>query len=108
CFFFSSRRRHTRFSRDWSSVCSSDLHQVSNLKHLVKHVLLYGLRNLKHRHDPPLWLLVYVLLFPASHALSLLFLCALGLVFAVQIGRASCRDGLLFSLVTELFGRYVR
>src|SRR5690606_40507948 len=26
CFFFSSRRRHTRFSRDWNSdVCSSDL-----------------------------------------------------------------------------------
>src|SRR5690606_40454889 len=26
CFLFSSRRRHTRFSRDWSSdVCSSDL-----------------------------------------------------------------------------------
>src|SRR5690606_15951761 len=26
CFCFSSRRRHTRFSRDWSSdVCSSDL-----------------------------------------------------------------------------------
>src|SRR5690606_40154809 len=25
CFFFSGRRRHTRFSRDWSSdVCSSD------------------------------------------------------------------------------------
>src|SRR5690606_20766192 len=28
-FFFSSRRRHTRFSRDWSSdVCSSDLQSV--------------------------------------------------------------------------------
>src|SRR5207302_3752629 len=28
-FFFSSRRRHTRFSRDWSSdVCSSDLAQA--------------------------------------------------------------------------------
>src|SRR5690606_39841722 len=28
-FFFSSRRRHTRFSRDWSSdVCSSDLQAV--------------------------------------------------------------------------------
>src|SRR2546422_3350145 len=28
CFFFSSRRRHTRCSRDWSSdVCSSDLDQ---------------------------------------------------------------------------------
>src|SRR5207247_4678335 len=26
CFFFSSRRRHTRSTRDWSSdVCSSDL-----------------------------------------------------------------------------------
>src|SRR5690606_39664554 len=29
-FFFSSRRRHTRFSRDWSSdVCSSDLSATS-------------------------------------------------------------------------------
>src|SRR5207302_4164818 len=35
CFFFSSRRRHTRFSRDWSSdVCSSDL-----LRALEHHVL---------------------------------------------------------------------
>src|SRR5436309_15616659 len=31
-FFFSSRRRHTRFSRDWSSdVCSSDLHPAPPL-----------------------------------------------------------------------------
>src|SRR5690606_40904650 len=31
-FFFSSRRRHTRFSRDWSSdVCSSDLLGVYQL-----------------------------------------------------------------------------
>src|SRR5690606_39961763 len=31
-FFFSSRRRHTRFSRDWSSdVCSSDLVQIISL-----------------------------------------------------------------------------
>src|SRR5206468_7207338 len=29
CFFFSSRRRHTRSDRDWSSdVCSSDLELV--------------------------------------------------------------------------------
>src|SRR3712207_7950201 len=29
CFFFSSRRRHTRYWRDWSSdVCSSDLREV--------------------------------------------------------------------------------
>src|SRR5216684_7195245 len=30
-FFFSSRRRHTRCSRDWSSdVCSSDLRRGAN------------------------------------------------------------------------------
>src|SRR5690554_7098212 len=34
CFFFSSRRRHTRCGRDWSSdVCSSDL--VRNLDKVV-------------------------------------------------------------------------
>src|SRR5690606_39743687 len=32
-FFFSSRRRHTRFSRDWSSdVCSSDLDLVARAR----------------------------------------------------------------------------
>src|SRR2546430_14748547 len=31
CFFFSSRRRHTRFDCDWSSdVCSSDLQPLIN------------------------------------------------------------------------------
>src|SRR5690606_39619025 len=32
CLFFSSRRRNTRFSRDWSSdVCSSDLAAKFNI-----------------------------------------------------------------------------
>src|SRR5690606_430516 len=32
-FFFSSRRRHTRFSRDWSSdVCSSDLQDTTHIR----------------------------------------------------------------------------
>src|SRR5947209_17052406 len=32
CFFFSSRRRHTRYWRDWSSdVCSSDLTLYGNV-----------------------------------------------------------------------------
>src|SRR5699024_12085703 len=32
-FFFSSRRRHTRSKRDWSSdVCSSDLETISKSK----------------------------------------------------------------------------
>src|SRR5690606_39332058 len=39
--FFSSRRRHTRFSRDWSSdVCSSDLslqqQGIAYTSHIVK------------------------------------------------------------------------
>src|SRR5690606_33107880 len=46
CFFFSSRRRHTRFSRDWSSdVCSSDLTVMSGLPRLeeVRSVSRFGL-----------------------------------------------------------------
>src|SRR5690606_40668526 len=41
-FFFSSRRRHTRFSRDWSSdVCSSDLTNliVSSTRRTVRNTL---------------------------------------------------------------------
>src|SRR5690606_40441368 len=45
-FFFSSRRRHTRFSRDWSSdVCSSDLLYgllFRNLHYLQLHLISYG------------------------------------------------------------------
>src|SRR5207253_3803422 len=34
-FFFSSRRRHTRWPRDWSSdVCSSDLHNDGSRRNL--------------------------------------------------------------------------
>jgi len=36
CFFFSSRRRHTRSLCDWSSdVCSSDLRQIK--RHTLTH-----------------------------------------------------------------------
>src|SRR5690606_40884938 len=55
-FFFSSRRRHTRFSRDWSSdVCSSDLSpwgpgrfgwhiecSAMSLKYLGNHIDFHG------------------------------------------------------------------
>src|SRR5690606_40788620 len=44
-FFFSSRRRHTRFSRDWSSdVCSSDLQEDAD--HVGQH------QRSEHRYDP--------------------------------------------------------
>src|SRR5690606_41207945 len=48
-FFFSSRRRHTSFSRDWSSdVCSSDLGAAP---------MAYALwqRFLKHHPADPEW-----------------------------------------------------
>src|SRR5690606_13833036 len=49
-FFFSSRRRHTRFSRDWSSdVCSSDLRVPQNQNFWFKTVwwqVLYQLHKL--------------------------------------------------------------
>src|SRR5690606_40819205 len=39
--FFSSRRRHTRFSRDWSSdVCSSDLANRHTLRSLARRWLM--------------------------------------------------------------------
>src|SRR2546422_3729189 len=43
-FFFSSRRRHTRCSRDWSSdVCSSDLKLVEYRFLVVEHSIeIYG------------------------------------------------------------------
>src|SRR5260370_4164884 len=46
CFFFSSRRRHTRFKCDWSSdVCSSDLEKC----HRLSPALLYD-----HTQHPPI------------------------------------------------------
>src|SRR5690606_15425643 len=48
-FFFSSRRRHTRFSRDWSSdVCSSDLIDKSKVfpKYLFYQLTLIDYENL--------------------------------------------------------------
>src|SRR3712207_7756997 len=38
-FFFSSRRRHTRYWRDWSSdVCSSDL--IASMWHILMRIII--------------------------------------------------------------------
>src|SRR5436309_2878681 len=51
-FFFSSRRRHTRFSRDWSSdVCSSDLRQEHGTIFLSGIQALVRLPLEQHRAD---------------------------------------------------------
>src|SRR5699024_11458526 len=42
-FFFSSRRRHTRSKRDWSSdVCSSDLDFDENVSYFLSHLKMKG------------------------------------------------------------------
>src|SRR5947209_10511270 len=49
-FFFSSRRRHTRYWRDWSSdVCSSDLTPPSE-ERLYKEVHFEGVRPVIFEH----------------------------------------------------------
>src|SRR5690606_40393334 len=85
-FFFSSRRRHTRFSRDWSSdVCSSDLD-----------VAWYDPKNASYMN----------VVTASSHDSSTLrqwwhedrelteqyFRYQLGQAGTAQIGRASCRE----------------
>src|SRR5436305_5236297 len=71
CFFFSSRRRHTRCGRDWSSdVCSSDLRvqnraESSEDMTQVSLQFLYGvLRSI---------LLVYITLVALHFMLEVLF-----------------------------------
>src|SRR2546427_5205101 len=68
-FFFSSRRRHTRFDCDWSSdVCSSDLRQPGGIVRTWQHIRCYGLarsswakrgsfRSSRHHQNmsPPRW-----------------------------------------------------
>src|SRR5690606_40580406 len=51
--FFSSRRRHTRFSRDWSSdVCSSDLDREQRTLLAANTTVITGLTAWSHHLWP--------------------------------------------------------
>src|SRR5438067_9472709 len=54
-FFFSSRRRHTRSKRDWSSdVCSSDLETTFFYgENLAAHLRTKLRLTTQYRHHPP-------------------------------------------------------
>src|SRR5690606_40994900 len=100
-YLFSSRRRHTRFSRDWSSdVCSSDL-----VQHVVDHLLarqahdVVALRlGLRLSRGPcPLPLIAGEGLGAAQ---QVVLPDGRTLLLALQIGRASCREGALDTVVT--------
>src|SRR5437762_11932360 len=82
-FFFSSRRRHTRYIGDWSSdVCSSDLDGSKNFKAM----------KLISQPSRELRLMVRCLELYYRQARSQKEIAqALG-VSAAKIGRASCRE----------------
>src|SRR5436305_8030849 len=85
-FFFSSRRRHTRCGRDWSSdVCSSDL-LASGLAGLACAIapMLMGLVATLNTSafDPLAWTALAYLLVKAGREDD----------GRAQIGRASCRE----------------
>src|SRR5690606_39339445 len=97
-FFFSGRRRHTRFSRDWSSdVCSSDLPlpvrnggiNMNNLKQF-KQMFLAQLKLTLREKQAWFW----GIFFPVI--LMVIFM----IIFSGEIGRASCRERVCMTLVT--------
>src|SRR5690606_40941935 len=90
-FFFSSRRRHTRFSRDWSSdVCSSDLvHDVSVggigvalVEMAVRSDVGFSVARIADHRA----------LFAEGPSRVLLSVPADNLTPVLKIGRASCRE----------------
>src|SRR5690606_39278637 len=88
-FFFASRRRHTRFSRDWSSdVCSSDL-APAVMRATCACKIVFASSELAHGDA-------------AGQNLecgSPLSIVRQGRVGVHKIGRASCRERVWISVV---------
>src|SRR5699024_12180013 len=92
-FFFSSRRRHTRSKRDWSSdVCSSDL--ASKLRH-GKRTSSPGpeviCTSCWHSAEEPQ---------PTVTCSGVRSRCSASASFSSEIGRASCRERVDISACT--------
>src|SRR2546430_4191277 len=86
-FFFSSRRRHTRFDCDWSSdVCSSDLVEPPGAPRVDADAYQHG-RPARQRGAPPA-----ALQHAGGGRLVRAAANADARLRAAQIGRASCRE----------------
>src|SRR5690606_41196926 len=97
-FFFSSRRRHTRFSRDWSSdVCSSDLGPMTlpaNKEVVLKNIKGNAMEIMAEIDvkDAPAFE-INVLRSPKKEEYTRI------VFYRDQIGRASCRERVESSVV---------
>src|SRR5690625_7990992 len=98
-FFFSSRRRHTRWPRDWSSdVCSSDL--IRSLRRKPQIIIGTPGRLLDHINRKTIRLdsVQTVVLDEADEMLDMGFLDDIQAILEQvpterhKIGRASCRE----------------
>src|SRR2546430_8697796 len=85
-FFFSSRRRHTRFDCDWSSdVCSSDLGLARSYAALFAARAAVGIGEAAYGTISPALLADYYPRERRGRVFAIFFA-------AIQIGRASCRE----------------
>src|SRR5207245_6976394 len=92
--FFSSRRRHTRCYRDWSSdVCSSDLFERGCIARLAQleyrgqvHIVEMARAGVKDVND------LHVKFLNKPGAFASEFGALVELARIAQIGRASCRE----------------
>src|SRR5690606_40376590 len=93
-FFFSGRRRHTRFSRDWSSdVCSSDLkiRRIIPDCSISQDIITGFPTETEEDHKDTLSLMEY-----AQYDFGYMFAYSERpgtLAARKKIGRASCREG---------------
>src|SRR5690606_40018501 len=90
-FFFSSRRRHTRFSRDWSSdVCSSDLRVCKSCSPPSPRAINRAVQKRHTKRLQPLTVGIHVVHTNCEEKSGAVFGSANRCRF--EIGRASCRE----------------
>src|SRR5690606_40203797 len=101
-FFFSSRRRHTRFSRDWSSdVCSSDL-PVQAMSPEQFSAAVLGWYDRHGRKDLPWQQGITPYRVWVSEIMLQQTQVSTVLGYFDQIGRASCRERVSISELSDL------
>src|SRR5436853_4956870 len=97
CFFFSSRRRHTRCLSDWSSdVCSSDL--TTTLLANLRAKAIECLAQVRIP-DPERRYAAYPFELSGGQCQRVMIALALACNPQLQIGRASCRERVWISVV---------